>query len=319
MRSKFRGCLLGAALGDALCSPFEGMPSPDRSTVYALLLGGGGLRYTDDTHMTIGVAESLLAKKGQFDGEHMATVLARNYRAEPWRGYGAGPPIVFGELDEGVPWHKAAEQLFGGAGSFGNGSAMRVAPVALATIGRLPMTVQMARETSRITHTHELALQGASLQACAINLLLALSPDAPFDRAGFQNRVTEAAQAPAYLEKLEQVRTLLEGASSGREVVVRLGNGIEAIRSVPTALYCFLVRPMSFLAVMCGAVRLGGDTDTIASMAGALSGAYLGEEALPSRLINRLEDAARLVDLADSFFSLTLKGSELPATPATYP
>lgn len=45
----------------------------------------GSLRYTDDTHMTIGMAESLLAKRG-FDGSHMAMTFARNYAREPWRG-----------------------------------------------------------------------------------------------------------------------------------------------------------------------------------------------------------------------------------------
>ena len=63
-------------------------------------------------------------------------------------------------------------------------------------------------------------------------------------------------------------------------MVSSLGNGIEAFRAVPAAIYAFLSHPLSFSEAVRYAISLGGDTDTIASMTGALSGAYLGDSAI---------------------------------------
>ncbi len=76
--------------------------------------------------MMIGVAESLIEDKG-FNGKHMAYTFIKNF--DPSRGYGLGLPIVFRWISSGEAWDKVSEKLFGGEGSFGNGSAMRVAPI----------------------------------------------------------------------------------------------------------------------------------------------------------------------------------------------
>lgn len=96
MRLKFVGCMVGCAVGDALGSSFRVFHGV----------------WTDDTHMMIGVAESLIAKKG-FDGNHMAQTFIKNYELEPWRGYAPGPPRVFKLIKAGVPWSEASKRLFG--------------------------------------------------------------------------------------------------------------------------------------------------------------------------------------------------------------
>jgi len=83
-----------------------------------------------------------------------------------------------------------------------------------------------------------------------------------------------------YRDKLEQMKGLL-GAADATEVAVRLGNSIEAFNSVPAAICCFLRHPGSFEEAVVEAVSLGGDADTIASMTGAISGAWLRIEAIP--------------------------------------
>jgi len=60
----------------------------------------------------------------------MAQTFIRNYEAEPWRGYGSGPPRIFQMIKAGEPWDRARSKLYRG-GSFGNGSSMRVAPIGL--------------------------------------------------------------------------------------------------------------------------------------------------------------------------------------------
>jgi poly(ADP-ribose) glycohydrolase ARH3 len=87
-----------------------------------------------------------------------------------------------------------------------------------------------------------------------------------------------------------------------------LGNGIEALDSVPTAIACFSLAPQSYETAVGSAVLLGGDTDTIAAMTGALAGAYLGVAAIPTHLINILEDKVKgrtyIAGLADKLHEL---------------
>jgi poly(ADP-ribose) glycohydrolase ARH3 len=233
----------------------------------------------------------------------MAAVFARNFAAEPWRGYGAAPPQVFRLIERGVPWDQASRALFGGSGSFGNGAAMRVAPAALLTFRDLEQVASLARQTAIITHAHELGLEGAVLQASAIALLLQHPPDAPLDGPALLDALRARLQTPLYLQKLERIQALLPDAAR-EEVIAQLGNGIQAYEAVPTALYAFLRHAASFPQAVAYAISLGGDTDTIASMAGALAGAHLGEQAIPSPWREEVEGATRLRELADALLLL---------------
>jgi poly(ADP-ribose) glycohydrolase ARH3 len=89
LKSKFIGCLVGVAVADGLGSCREGRGMTEREKIESLVEKLEQLTYTDDTHMTIGVAESLIESKG-FNGEHMAQTFIRNYEAEPWRGTDQG-------------------------------------------------------------------------------------------------------------------------------------------------------------------------------------------------------------------------------------
>jgi poly(ADP-ribose) glycohydrolase ARH3 len=100
---RFAGALLGTALGDSIGAPFEGSPQVDVDDVCRWTEDARPLRWTDDTHMTIGVAESLLVRDG-VDGAHMARRFCELHAAEPDRGYGAGPPLVFAAIRAGAPW-----------------------------------------------------------------------------------------------------------------------------------------------------------------------------------------------------------------------
>ena len=127
LAGKFRGALIGTAVGDALGARFEGARRVKPSKLERLEQDPGPLRYTDDTHMTLGMAQSLVERRG-FDGARMAALFAQNFTDEPWRGYGPGPPRVFRLLKKGTPWDQAGRTLFGGSGSYGNGAAMPGGP-----------------------------------------------------------------------------------------------------------------------------------------------------------------------------------------------
>jgi len=301
LRLKFLGCLVGTAIGDALGARREGRGMSRSEDVISLAEKLEQLIYTDDTHMTIGIAESLIESKG-FNGEHMAQTFIKNYEAEPWRGYGPGPPRIFGMIKSGEAWYSAANRLYRG-GSFGNGSAMRVAPIGLLYSRSLEKLREIAYQSSSITHSHELGKEGAALQACAVALALNTPSDEDIDREAFLYRLQNFIQDRLYKEKVAQIRELL-GEQDKEKVVAVLGNGIEAPRSVPTAIYCFLRQPQSYKDTVIYAISLGGDTDTIAAMAGAISGAYLGIEAIPSEWRAKLENREYVETLAENLATL---------------
>lgn len=300
LKSRFRGCLMGVAVGDALGAPFEGGVAVTPEAWRRVAEGDERLRFTDDTHMTFGVAESLLANLG-FDGEHMAETFVRDFDAEPWRGYGPGPPQVFARLRKGAAWDEAGRSLFAGQGSFGNGAAMRVAPVGLFHMDDLDQVVDVARKAASITHSHELGMEGAAGQACAVALAVRSTLE-DLDPESFIGSLLRHIAVAEMTAAIERVRIVLKDPRP--EIVAReIGNGIEALEAVPAALTAFLARPESFADAVAFAILLGGDTDTIGSMTGALSGAFLGEEAIPERWLDRVEGAPSMARVADGLFA----------------
>ncbi|WP_177193643.1 ADP-ribosylglycohydrolase family protein [Thermodesulforhabdus norvegica] len=297
---KFTGCLLGLALGDALGAPFEGRYTVRGGEIEKIASSLELLRYTDDTHMAIGVAESLIACRG-LDGEHMAKTFVRNFRKEPWRGYGPGPPEVFRRIESGIPWYSAAEEVFPG-GSYGNGAAMRIAPVGLFYHRNPEKIREAAYLCSRITHTHPLAKDGAVVIAAAVAFAVVYGSEGR--RSDLLDYLSAFSLPEVYRSKLGKIPELaLRG--DRREVVRELGNGVEAFNSVPTAVYCFLTGD-SFEKTVTGAISLGGDCDTIAAMAGAIAGAWWGIEAIPSRWLEKLENAEYIKSLARKIYKLTV-------------
>jgi len=301
LRSKILGSLMGTGVGDALGASLEGWRRVDPDEVRALAEKRDTLIYTDDTHMMIGVAESLIENEG-FDGEHMTGRFMENYSREPFRGYGPGPPRVFRLIKSGEAWDKAAERLYGG-GSFGNGSAMRIAPVGVFYYDDIAKLKEIAYKSSQITHAHELGKEGAALQAYAIALATQADPSLALQGNEFLRKLTQFVEHEVYRQRLEGVEELL-GEKDRSKVVAELGHGIEAFNSVPTAIYSFLSHPNSFEEAVIYAISLGGDTDTIGAMTGAISGAYLGIEAIPEKWQEKLENRDYIVELADRLWRI---------------
>lgn len=284
--------MVGTAVGDALGAPTEGQASVP--TAYLETLDTHpNLSYTDDTAMTLAVARSLV-DQGGFEGPHMAATLAAQFAAEPFRGYGSGPPIVFFRLEQGVRWDQASRNLFNETGSYGNGASMRVAPVALHTFPDLDSAAECAAQTALITHSHPEGIDGAVAQTVAIAFLLDTET---LDPQALIRTVRSHVQTPVFHNKLSFLAKHA-GSRDVDELAEVLGTGIAAHASVVTALGCFLSSPDSFSEAVKTAVGLGGDTDTIAAMTGALAGAYLGMTAIPQPW-QEVEGADELLSLAD--------------------
>jgi poly(ADP-ribose) glycohydrolase ARH3 len=284
---QFTGCLLGLAVGDALGAPFEGLNAdnifwgfgpPAELTRNA---DGEPLIYTDDTEMMIGVAETL-AEQGCIVEKPLCRAFAANYHAE--RGYGRGARLVLEAMVDGGDWRDIARNHFPG-GSFGNGAAMRVAPVGLLFCNDLDRVMKEARLSARPTHVHPLGIEGAQLLAVAIALVVR---PGPLDRKAFYRELRSRAKSEEFRWHVKTASRLRPGDS-----VSVLGNSLEAHRSVVTSIACFTAAPRSYEDAVARAICQGDDTDTLAAMTGALAGAHLGVRAIPAHLLDRLEDGAK--------------------------
>jgi poly(ADP-ribose) glycohydrolase ARH3 len=287
--------MLGSALGDAIGE--MAFRTPNEADLRTWIAGTGKLIYTDDTAMAIGLAQSL-ARLGRLDQQHLGDTFRENYLREPWRGYAQGPPTLFQQVSTyGLPYAKAARRLFGGQGSYGNGAAMRIAPLGLFYHDAADLYEQAARSAA-VTHAHPLGVDGAAVLARAIAQAVRLDPQQTFPSDRFVEDLVAFAQTPEMREKLEVAQRLLAQDSPAQPAASRLGQNVTAHGSVPFALYAFLRHPQSYEDCLFCAILNGGDRDTLGAMACAVSGAYLGIGAIPPDWRTRLESRAQIEALA---------------------
>ncbi len=313
-RARFVGALIGTFVGDALGMPVEGWSWRDIRRQFGEIremlparLGAG--TYTDDTVLMIALAESLIAREGHLDPEDLQVRFRAAY--DPRRGFGAGMHRLVRLWDLGIPWREAARSLFDG-GSYGNGGAMRVAPVGVLYHSDLTHVYEAARLQASVTHAHPLGQEGAALQALAVALAVQSEPE-HFAPETFIEEL-EAALPPS-AETYRRALMLawdLRDRWEDRDLIVRkLGNRSSAHRSVPTAIFSFITFWQSFEEALVYAVSLGGDTDTLAAMTGAIAGAFHGVSAVPQRWWDALENGVKgrdyVVHLGEQLWELYLR------------
>jgi poly(ADP-ribose) glycohydrolase ARH3 len=277
-----RGALLGTFVGDALGMPFEGRPHSEVPAAVEMVEARRGRgTYTDDTQMMIALAESLI-ERGRVDEQHLARAFVQAY--DPDRGYGGGTRRVLELWADGTPVANAAAQIFDGQGSRGNGAAMRIAPVAVVFCDDPPRLLTEAARSARITHAHPIGIDAAVVQAAAIGAAL---------RDGDILQAARAAARTAEMsDGLRDVGELLAAQPDAAAVHARLGSSSDARESVCAAIYAALAHP-GFEPAVRFAVGLGGDTDTVAAMTGAICAARHGAGTIPGRWLAALEDGDR--------------------------
>jgi poly(ADP-ribose) glycohydrolase ARH3 len=308
---KMQGAMLGCAIGDALGRPFESSLFSDARL--APLVEARAQRqslwaYSDDTQMMISVAESLL-QKNTIEPEHLVQTLARNY--DPARGYGKGMKLVFQALERGLSWEEAARSSWA-EGSKGNGAAVRVVPIACRYF-RDPETIRHAAQTSSlVSHTHPIAITGCVLQAAALSYLLAIEDSQDFSSSHFIESLSSELRGDLiFEEKLRTIAMLYQKDADKAEAVKALGNGSSADEAVPLALFCLLTWAPSVEAIILNTLQCGGDTDSIAALSSALSGALFGVKRIPEQWVQNLEERPKgreyLLSLAERLYLLALE------------
>lgn len=283
-QDKYIGCLLCGAIGDAIGARFEWQSH--RQIFQAYFRSGeifdgsdtsSEFYYSDDTQSIISVTEALLAEE-EVSPQNIFLNIVKNY--EPWRGYGHGFRKLVAAYNDGVPISELATHHFGD-GSYGNGGAMRIAPIALRYSRNRDARGRAVQESTRITHSHPDAIIGAEILAHAIAYCVSTTV---FDRDSFFAAVSSAAVTAEYQSEIEKARL-----ASCLDDIIDIGSDIDALHSVPAALACMSLSPHDISACIGMAIHIGGDTDTVASMAGNMFGALNGPSQIPSRMLAALD------------------------------
>lgn len=318
----FEGAIVGLAVGDALGFPCEfrslaqilsSFPPAGIDDFVALhdprWQGGvfiaGRERpagtFSDDTQMSIAVAEALLDSP-EGDVDDVMQAMARRFvewsRADD-NDRAPGNTCMTGcqNLAAGVSWRDA-----GVAESKGAGAPMRVVPIGLRYFRDRERLLEVARASSVLTHGHPAAVEASAAVSLAVALALEKKPAERIVEALIEECGARSMKLRLRLQQVAELRDVDPAVALGPD---GLGEAWVAEEAVASALWCFVRSPNDFRLTVLTAANTQGDSDTIACIAGGLSGAFNGIDAIPRRWVEGIERSAELRALAARLHELS--------------
>ena len=320
--SHAHGALAGLALGDALGMPTQAMSPEQIRAVYGritgLVDGDASQPYapgmpagsvTDDTEQALLIASLLVRGRGSSSGRVALNAVEFAHALLAWED----SMIERGSLDLLGPSTKAALErvragedplTVGGAGTT-NGAAMRVTPIGIAVSTEDPEAFAEAVWSScRVTHATRQGFQSAALVAAAVSMGIdTVRTPSPDLRSLLWKAVTYVDSLPergawtpdpdVVAATRRAMQLVANPASSSLECLIdQVGTSVASAHAIPMA-FALLARDPSPQALL-DAANLGGDTDTIGAIAGAILGAALGVQVLPADSLSMIEEVSHL-------------------------
>jgi ADP-ribosylglycohydrolase len=325
---RFRGCLLGGAVGDALGAPVEFMTLEEIRQRFGprgvTSLNDGAWpagSITDDTQMTLFTAEGLLRAqvRGALKGiVHPPTVVDHAYarwlhtqgeRSPRWAkwnedgydGWLVGLPELNQRRAPGRTCLSALNADHAGTveqplnDSKGCGGVMRIAPVGL--LAPRERAFELGVEVAVLTHGH----RSGHLAAGFLASVVAAIRDGDQLEAALDGATIELARHDGHEETaaaISAAQRLARAGDSSAEQVERLGGGWVAEEALAIGLYAVLATH-SYPEAVVLAANHGGDSDSTAAIAGSLAGTTHGDQAIPSLWLERLELRAAIAQVAE--------------------
>ena len=279
--TRARLALEGLSLGDAFGEQFFSIPDELLEDVLAERSAPAPpWRFTDDTQMALSIVEVLRAR-GAVDQDRLAASFAAHY--EPGRGYGAGMHSLLRRINAGAAWREAAQQQFSGQGSFGNGAAMRVAPLGAYFADDIDRAAAQARLSAEVTHTHPEGVAGAVAVALAAAWAWRSGQGGAPSQATLIDLVLPYVPESEVASRLRRARELSPGAPP-QHAAAMLGSGfqISAQDTVPFTLWVAGAYLNDFEAAMWATASGMGDVDTTCAIVGGIVAMAVGEAGLPA-------------------------------------
>lgn len=297
--SRALGALYGLAVGDALGAPTEAMTREQIQAVYGQVTGfvaarddvRGTARVTDDTDQALIVGHLVVEGSGHVDPHRLGEELRAWGRRMADRGasrlLGPSTQRALALLADGCPPEET--------GRYGttNGAAMRIAPIGVAVPPEpLQRLVGAVVRAGLVTHDTRVAHAGAAAVAAAVSA--GIEGAGLADAAVCAVRAAELAAAHGHgapTDVADRIRRAVSARDGLPALLDTLGTGVATEESVPAAFAVAARYPDDPWAACLAATNAGGDTDTIAAMAGAMVGACTGIDALPEKAVRTVRRA----------------------------
>lgn len=271
--------LNGLSIGDAFGDALFGQDASRR------VLPTTPWSYTEDTNTALSIVWCL-RKFGCINQEELANSLLTHY--DPARGYGNSMNEYFKRMQAGENWRAVASSLFNGKGSFGNGAAMRVAPLGSFFANNMKMVVEHAARSAELTHTHPEGIAGAIAVAVAAAIATQQQKSAG---TGLNLADSILGYVPESELRLKlNMAAVLPLSKSTDEAASILGNGSEvtALDTVPFCIWCANKYSTDFQEALWQTACAGGDVDTNCAIVGAIVASYCGKRGIPPNwMLNR--------------------------------
>jgi len=279
-----QGLSTGDALGELMFRPYV-----REALLPRRILPEGPWPFTDDTAMALSIVE-LLAARGGIDQDELAEAFAARFAAEPERGYGPGCIGLLERIGAGDPWRPAAGGMFGGQGSWGNGSAMRVAPVGGYFADDVGEAARQARASAAVTHAHPEGQAGAIAIAVAAATAWQLRDSEVADRgAALLEAVIEHTPDSRVRAGLLRAAALTTEQPTLAAAMLGCGMRISCPDTVPFCLWCAAKHLDSFEEAIWATASGLGDVDTTCAIVGGIVALATGIEGIPADWIARRE------------------------------
>jgi len=267
--------LLGLCVGDAFGETMA-RPGAAKRIAKRLLPLPRPWRWTDDTAMAISIVQ-ILERRGTIDQDELVAAFVERWRREPDRGYGLGAFTLLQRVAAGASWRDEARQMFGGRGSYGNGAAMRAAPIGAFFAPDLERVRAEAVLAAATTHAHPDGAAGAVAVAIA-----AAAATSGIAGTRLLETVIEFTPESATRRGLRRARELgvdFEVQLAGEE----LGTGcnISARDTVPFCIWVVARHPRSFEDAVWTATSEVGDSDTNGAIVGGIVACATGAAGIP--------------------------------------
>ncbi|MDR5658673.1 ADP-ribosylglycohydrolase family protein [Serpentinicella sp. ANB-PHB4] len=313
---KIRGAFVGLAIGDAFGNFVDGQYGNEKEYAMNLFKSNRhsmSLTVTDDTEMTILIAESLIINQG-FNPED----IANRFIKYPITDSGETlKTFITNYRDRRLEWFRS------GVDSAGNGAAMRCAPAALINYGDYTSLKMLAGIQGVITHVDEMATASSIGLSVAIAQLLNTEPFILNDKKQLNDILSmvgksiKGIETTLYTTKAKEDTNLynrinfdlydyLDEDRTVSEVEKIIGSSAYVLESLPLAMYAFLRHPNNFDEILRECLN-AEDTDTVTSMALTLVGAYIGFSNIPRVYISKVRNLEEILVLSDRLFELSLK------------
>lgn len=331
IEERYKGCLFGGAIGDALGIDVEFMDVDHIKRCYGdegvqdLELGmSGEAEFSDDTQMTIFTIDGLLKSIGdkfdtnippQIEDMHEAYLNWYKTQIEPYSGKIKNDGWIVkssGLYRRMSPGETCLSSLRSGKvgttkkpinNSKGNGGVMRVAPIGLLYHHNPELAFKVGMDNAAITHGHPSAYLSAGFMAALIaNITNDFSLEDAIKKS--LSLLEKQENSEEVIEKINTAKKLAKEDITPEQAIKSIGQGWTADEAIGISVYCALKSPHSYEDAIKMSVNHSGDSDTIGAITGNIMGTLLGVKSIPANWMSKIQDKKLLKTIAEDLIDV---------------